>query len=689
MRGRRGWIRRTLVAVAGLAVVASSTVSEAAAEHGGRARAPHVDEQLADLRATAADEGSVAVIVATDAPDPAGDVATLLEGTTDHTAPVGDGLVAAVVTSEGLDRLASTPAITSVTEDVDLPLLLDESGPHIGTTEAGGLGFTGDGRRIVVIDTGVDPAHPAFADAIDTENEACFLHTAECPNGAPQQVGPGAATPCIGEGCTHGSHVASIAAGREAGDAPAGVAPAATLIPIQVFTPRADGPATARLSDVLAALDHVADLDASGVDIDAVNLSLGLGLYDGPCDDAYGGHVAAITADLRARGIAVVVATGNDGSSARLSFPACVSSATRVTASLRGSDELWEDANTNVLVSLAAPGAGIRAATGTWGTTEMSGTSMAAPHVTGAIALLRQQDQGASVTALEDRLWTTGTTITDPSSGLQLRRIDVAAALGLRPAAAMPASTVAWVVTDRGRVLPRGHAQHWGDARLGPGESVVAGSPTRSGLGYWLATDRGRVVAFGDARHAGDMSGRRLNAPVTAMATTSSGRGYWLLGADGGVFCFGDARFHGSTGAMTLNAPVTDLARTPTGRGYWLTAKDGGVFSFGDARFHGSTGAMTLNQPVVSIAAGPRQGYWLVALDGGVFAFGVPFHGSLPGRGVTGETGTRVRATASGRGYYISTLEGGVHPFGLARPHDRVGRLAPGEIVVDLLVAGG
>jgi hypothetical protein len=312
---------------------------------------------------------------------------------------------------------------------------------------------------------------------------------------------------------------------------------------------------------------------------------------------------------------------------------------------------------------------------------------MAAPHVSGAIALLREQYGEKQVTWLEETLWQTGVTVVDPTNGLQLRRIDVAAALGLLPVEPRSPTVSIFAVTNQGRVFNGGFAEYWGDEpALQWGEHIVAGASTRSGMGYWLVSNLGRVFAYGDALFSGDMSPYPLNKPISAMTTTASGRGYWLLAEDGGIFSFGDAQIYGSTGNIPLNAPVTDLARTPSGSGYWLTAQDGGVFSFGDAQFYGSTGNMTLNKPVVSIAAGPTTGYWLVALDGGIFSFGVPFHGSLPGAGITNETGYRIRATAGGRGYYIATTQGGVYPFGLTYDFGHARPLGLWEELVDVMI---
>ncbi len=161
-------------------------------------------------------------------------------------------------------------------------------------------------------------------------------------------------------------------------------------------------------------------------------------------------------------------------------------------------------------------------------------------------------------------------------------------------------------------------------------ELPVSMSSTPDGRGYWVFTDRGRVLPFGTAEWFGDMTNTRLNAPVLDSVTTPSGRGYYMVAADGGIFTFGDARFSGSMGGRRLNQPVMSMAPDVDGTGYWLVASDGGIFAF-DAPFHGSMGAVRLNRPVSGMVASPTgNGYLMVAEDGGVFTFGdVPFHGSL------------------------------------------------------------
>jgi subtilisin family serine protease len=661
--------------------------------------APPLDEPSLDpvleLQAAAVADGTVEVIVGVEpGNDPTTTVAAALGADPSEVQAVTPEAATVEVSADQVAALDAAPGVTSIEENQQLELFLWESIPRIGADVAHDNSRFGSGRRIAVIDSGIEAEHDAFDDAISHDEAACFVSHPDaddpCPGGY-GSTGPGVAAPCAVAACFHGTHVASIAAGRS-GAGEAGVAPGAEIIPIRIFYSDAqdgslEGGSTAHVDDLVAALEHVRLLDLADP-IDAVNLSLGFYQRSaaGFCD-----HLNPTLTDtirqLRDQNVAVVVASGNSGDSTFVASPACIEPATAVTATLDVSDDVWYLSDTGSPVSLAAPGSSIIAANVGGGTTSASGTSMAAPHVAGAIALLREQYGEQPVTWIEERLWSTGASVVDPTNGLQLRRIDVAAALGLRAPPARPATTSLFAVTNRGRIYTGGPASYWGDQPpLQWGEHIVAGTSTRSGMGYWLASNWGRVFAYGDAHHSGDMAGQPLQKPISAMTTTASGRGYWLLAEDGGIFTFGDAAFHGSTGNLRLNAPVTDLARTPTGNGYWLTAKDGGVFTFGDAAFFGSTGGLTLNQPVVSIAAGPTTGYWLVALDGGLFAFGVPFLGSLPGERVTGETGHRIRATAGGRGYYITTRQGGVYPFGVTNAFGRIEGLGLWEEVVDLMI---
>jgi hypothetical protein len=139
--------------------------------------------------------------------------------------------------------------VTRVDEDVELRPLLAESGSVVQAPAAWAAGHDGGGTVVAVIDDGVDETHPFLQGKVI--EEACYVRgvdgpAGECPNGLDSQVGPGAGLPCAG--CTHGTHVAGIAAGNgaaPAGVALSGVARGASLMSIRVF---AAGQTSARIA---------------------------------------------------------------------------------------------------------------------------------------------------------------------------------------------------------------------------------------------------------------------------------------------------------------------------------------------------------------------------------------------------------------------------------------------------------
>ncbi len=219
-----------------------------------------------------------------------------------------------------------------------------------------------------------------------------------------------------------------------------------------------------------------------------------------------------------------------------------------------------------------------------------------------------------------------------------------------------------------------------GGAALRPAAGTV---PSRRSDGDAPVPDS--VVAWSSAGSGGSSvpSGA---SPVVGLAPSAGGGGYWAVSSDGGVFSYGDAPFHGSLPGLgvTPAAPVVGIAADPATGGYWLASADGGVYAF-DAPFHGSLPSLgvTPAAPVVGIAADPGTpagpgtaadpsagGYWLAGADGGVYAFDAPFHGSLPGLGVTpaapvvgiaADPGTAAGSTAGG--YWLAGVDGGVYAF--------------------------
>lgn len=335
------------------------------------------------------------------------------------------------------DALAAHPDVTSIEEDaLDRPLLA-ESSPLIGASNAWASSYTGSGQTIAILDTGVDKAHPFLTGKV--LSEACYSTTKAsdaavsiCP-GTPPSPPDGAAALTTTDsgvncstsipGCDHGTRVAGIAAGTNVSFS--GVAKGANLISIQVFSkitssvlcsPAAAPCLTSYVSDQILALERVLALKDT-YKIAAVNLSFGGGRYydQASCDAANAGRKTAID-NLRAVGIATIASSGNDAYVDSMAAPACISSVISVGSTWDASglsDTLGCTDNPSVVnkvacysnsapfLNLLAPGSLINAPAipGT-GYSVASGTSMAAPQVAGAWALLKQQAFAASGTNL-------------------------------------------------------------------------------------------------------------------------------------------------------------------------------------------------------------------------------------------------------------------------------------------------
>ena len=348
-----------------------------------------------------------------------------------------------------LADLMNDPEVLEVVEDVAYPPALLESIPLIGGSGGSFSGYTGQGQVVAILDTGVDKAHPLLPGKVVAE--ACYStnYTTSgiyslCPGSVGSSTATGAAVNCDanqwGSGCNHGTHVAGIVAGNNS--AYTGVAKDAKLIAVQVFTgfTSASGycgtggtPCVlAYTSDIIRGLERVYAVRGS-YPIAAANLSLGGGNYTSNCD----GDAAKPAIDnLRAAGIATVVASGNSGYVTGLGSPACISSAISVGSSCDGAgtycaatDSVASYSNSAPFLSLLAPGSLITSSVPGGGYSSWHGTSMATPHVAGAWALVKQAQPGASVDQVLTALKVGGTPVTDSRNGVTTPRIQPAVAI--------------------------------------------------------------------------------------------------------------------------------------------------------------------------------------------------------------------------------------------------------------------
>ncbi len=279
------------------------------------------------------------------------------------------------------------------------------------------LGLKGDGAVIAVIDTGLNKNHEQFRGRVIAEYCAAFNSEkgdpyASCIEGSsePSRVKRK-------EKYNHGSHVTGIAAGRD------GIAPHAKIVSINRAGESCfeDYCQTMSLYDLLEVVQYLVDLQkeyrsAGKPQIVAVNMSYGSGGFSDFCDDEFPEVKKAFDL-LMDYGIIPVNSSGNDAYIDEISHNACLSNSYAV--GMLANDPvptIHGNSNHSKLVDILAPGRKIWSAfyahDGEEGTICSgincygydSGTSMAAPMVTGAFAILKQADPDLTASQMKSLL---------------------------------------------------------------------------------------------------------------------------------------------------------------------------------------------------------------------------------------------------------------------------------------------
>ena len=147
--------------------------------------------------------------------------------------------------------------------------------------------------------------------------------------------------------------------------------------------------------------------------------------------DRSAGSLTTSIANVLSANIPIVASTGDDWEYFKVPAPACISGVIPV-AQCDLSDKQVSVSNSASFVKLMAPGAGVVSSIGPSAATSLEfGSSLAAPHVAGAIALIRQCDSTISIASIYKALVETAAPGVFTVDGLGRRRLQVDAAVAV------------------------------------------------------------------------------------------------------------------------------------------------------------------------------------------------------------------------------------------------------------------
>ena len=310
--------------------------------------------------------------------------------------------IAVEVPADKLKEIVSDDSVEKIYPDKIYYSTLDTSVGMINAPSFWNQGYKGRGIKIAVLDTGIDSTHSMLMGKIIAEKAFTGEdHTYDVRG--------------------HGTHVSGIAAGKDNGDGYNGVAPEALLINAKVLK---DEDGSGFTSQIIAAMEWAADPDGNpltddGADI--ISMSIG-GAYNDP-DTPY---IEAIRDAVR-KGVVVVASSGNCGEGCPsdncngyigVTAPGNVKEA--ITIGSVGKDyaaacsSSGEDIpGVGIKPDVVAPGTNIISSI-PGGYSVKSGTSMAAPHVSGAIALLLEKYPDYTPLQIKQALESTATDLGSP-----------------------------------------------------------------------------------------------------------------------------------------------------------------------------------------------------------------------------------------------------------------------------------
>ena len=326
---------------------------------------------------------------------------------------IDEEIVVMEVSEVGLDYLKDNPYVEKVEFDFPISAFLEDTVGILNATktyslDVEGLNLTGSYQSVCVLDSGVNYSHADFGGCIGAGCGVVDGYDFVNDDGDPM------------DDFGHGTHVAGIVGANGSIN---GIAYQANIIAMKVLDESGDGVTSSLISAI-----NWCVANKSVYNISVITMSLGTStLYEEFCDASFSSLGSSINAAYAAN-ISIIAATGNVGNYTAVASPACIQNVTAVTSSTK-TDGLSSFSNRNKLVDLIAPGTFINSTKMSGGYLVDSGTSMAAPHVAGAFALIYQllnlTSQIQTPKQVEAKFNQTGASIYDSSSDLNFSRINI------------------------------------------------------------------------------------------------------------------------------------------------------------------------------------------------------------------------------------------------------------------------
>ena len=341
------------------------------------------------------------------------------------------------ITDAEAEKVKASPYVKSVSPNQQVRAMLMDSVPMIHADDVWVLkdsanqAITGKGITIAILDTGIDYTHPDLG--------GCFGPTCKVIGGYDFINNDNNPIDDMG----HGTHCASIAAGN---GVLKGVAPDAKLYGYKVLGSNGSG----GWDDVIAGIERAVDPNQDGDLSDHVNvISMSLGAYCGKYSPLCGPDdvVARAVDNAVNSGVVAVVAAGNIGGASTIVTPGVARKAITVGAveknktisSFSSKGPVLSDTFGLIKPDVVAPGVNICAARfDSWRSAfscldnehvSVSGTSMAAPHVAGAVALILQAHPDWSAPEVKSVFRNTAVSINEPINTQGYGLINILAAV--------------------------------------------------------------------------------------------------------------------------------------------------------------------------------------------------------------------------------------------------------------------